>query len=70
MEWSHEIPELEKSGHRHTSPLFSLYPGRDISVTLTPELAKAAVSLMGLEGHDKVLPDGFPRHPGCGYFMK
>lgn len=47
MEWSHEIPNLEKSGHRHTSHLFSLYPGRDISVTLTPGLAKAAeVSLV------------------------
>lgn len=29
--------------HRHTSHLFAVYPGRQISKTLTPELAKAAV---------------------------
>lgn len=47
MEWSREIPDLEKSGHRHTSHLFSVFPGRDISITRTPELAKAAeVSLL------------------------
>lgn len=47
MEWTHEIPNLEKSGHRHTSHLFSVYPGTAISVALTPDLAKAAeVSLV------------------------
>ncbi|MES2997384.1 MAG: glycoside hydrolase family 95 protein [Verrucomicrobiota bacterium] len=47
MEWRREIPDLEKSGHRHTSHLFSVYPGKDISVAKTPELAKAAeVSLI------------------------
>ena len=29
--------------HRHTSHLFAVYPGKQISVTKTPELAKAAV---------------------------
>jgi alpha-L-fucosidase 2 len=42
MEWTTERPELEKSGHRHTSHLFAVYPGRQISVARTPELAKAA----------------------------
>jgi alpha-L-fucosidase 2 len=47
MEWQTEMPALEKSGHRHTSHLFSVYPGSDISVTLTPDLARAAqVSLL------------------------
>ena len=30
------------SGHRHTSHLFAVYPGRQISVEQTPELAEAA----------------------------
>ena len=42
MEWTTERPDLEKSGHRHTSHLFALYPGRQISLSGTPELAKAA----------------------------
>ena len=29
--------------HRHTSHLFAVYPGRQISMTKTPELAKAAI---------------------------
>jgi|WetSurMetagenome_2_1015567.scaffolds.fasta_scaffold08031_3 alpha-L-fucosidase 2 len=29
--------------HRHTSHLFAVYPGRQISMTNTPELAKAAI---------------------------
>ncbi len=34
--------------HRHTSHLFAVYPGRQISPALTPELAEAArVSLLG-----------------------
>jgi hypothetical protein len=35
----------ENDTHRHTSQLFAVYPGRQISVTKTPELAKAAFSL-------------------------
>lgn len=29
--------------HRHTSHLFAVYPGRQISISTTPELAKAAI---------------------------
>jgi alpha-L-fucosidase 2 len=42
MEWTTERPELEKSGHRHTSHLFAVYPGRQITLSGTPDLAKAA----------------------------
>ena len=38
------IPELDtpQDHHRHTSHLFAVYPGRQITVTATPVLAKAA----------------------------
>jgi alpha-L-fucosidase 2 len=41
--------------HRHTSHLFAVYPGRQISVTKTPALAKAAtISLLARSGiHDQ-----------------
>jgi alpha-L-fucosidase 2 len=42
MEWTTERPELEKSEHRHTSHLFAVYPGRQISLSGTPDLAAAA----------------------------
>ena len=52
LEWMHEqrheavpnIPELDTPNdhHRHTSHLFAVYPGRQISVAKTPELAAAA----------------------------
>ncbi|MCF8362140.1 MAG: hypothetical protein K9G70_05905 [Prolixibacteraceae bacterium] len=41
MEWAEEFKEPEP-GHRHISHLYGLYPGNEISVTQTPELAKAA----------------------------
>jgi alpha-L-fucosidase 2 len=39
-----QFPELDTPNdhHRHTSHLFGVYPGRQISVAQTPELAKAA----------------------------
>jgi len=42
MEWTTERPNEEKSGHRHTSHLYAVYPGNQISVSRTPDLAKAA----------------------------
>lgn len=42
MEWTTERPDLEKSGHRHTSHLFAVYPGTQINRVKTPDLAKAA----------------------------
>jgi alpha-L-fucosidase 2 len=41
LEWSQEFKEAEP-GHRHTSHLFALHPGRQITMTGTPELAAAA----------------------------
>jgi alpha-L-fucosidase 2 len=41
MEWSEEFGEAEP-GHRHVSHLFALHPGRQITLTGTPELAAAA----------------------------
>jgi len=40
LEWSQEFKEAEP-GHRHMSHLFALHPGRQITVTGTPELAAA-----------------------------
>jgi alpha-L-fucosidase 2 len=41
MEWTEEFEEPEP-GHRHVSHLFALHPGKQISVTGTPDLATAA----------------------------
>ncbi|MBE3070029.1 MAG: glycoside hydrolase family 95 protein, partial [Planctomycetes bacterium] len=41
MEWGEDFDEPEP-GHRHMSHLFALHPGRQITVSGTPELAKAA----------------------------
>ncbi len=42
MEWMEEKPGLEKSNHRHTSHLYAVYPGFQISQSATPDLAEAA----------------------------
>ncbi|MCB1131013.1 MAG: glycosyl hydrolase, partial [Verrucomicrobiae bacterium] len=42
MEWMEEKPDLEKSNHRHTSHLFGVHPGRQISMANTPEWADGA----------------------------
>lgn len=42
MEWMEEKPELEKGNHRHTSHLFAVHPGHQITLAGTPELAEAA----------------------------
>jgi alpha-L-fucosidase 2 len=39
-----------KSQHRHTSHLFAVYPGRQISVARTPELARAAAVSLEARG--------------------
>src|ERR1044072_8087275 len=38
--------------HRHTSHLYGLFPGEQISPAKTPELAKAAVKTLELRGDD------------------
>ncbi|MGE9271159.1 MAG: glycosyl hydrolase family 95 catalytic domain-containing protein, partial [Verrucomicrobiales bacterium] len=42
MEWMDEKPQLEKGNHRHTSHLFAVHPGRQITLAGDPELAEAA----------------------------
>ncbi len=41
QEWMEDIDD-PKDQHRHTSHLFGVYPGKQISLIQTPELAKAA----------------------------
>jgi alpha-L-fucosidase 2 len=41
LEWSQEFKEADP-GHRHTSHLYGLYPGSQITLGQTPELAAAA----------------------------
>jgi len=59
LEWMHEehnpkYPELDTRNdhHRHTSPLFAVYPGSQISASQTPELAAAAKVLLDARGID------------------
>ncbi|NLH18023.1 MAG: glycosyl hydrolase, partial [Phycisphaerae bacterium] len=49
QEWMTDRDE-PKDEHRHTSHLFAVYPGRQISVTRTPVLAKAAVVSLEARG--------------------
>ena len=57
LEWMDEkkdpVLDTPKDHHRHTSHLFAVYPGRQISMEKTPELAKAAkisIDARGPEG--------------------
>ena len=59
LEWMTELhdpkyPDLDTPNdhHRHTSPLFAVYPGHQISVVKTPELAAAAKVLLNARGID------------------
>jgi len=49
QEWIEDYPEVEPA-HRHVSHLYSLYPGDDISLKTTPELAAAAEKSLELRG--------------------
>ena len=49
QEWIADYPENEPA-HRHVSHLYSLYPGHDISLGATPELAAAAGKTLELRG--------------------
>jgi alpha-L-fucosidase 2 len=59
LEWMHEqhnpqSPELDTphDHHRHTSPLFAVYPGTQISIAKTPALAAASKVLLDARGID------------------
>lgn len=49
MEWLHPYEEVEVH-HRHVSHLFGLYPGDEISVLKTPDLAEAARKTLEVRG--------------------
>lgn len=49
MEWLSEYEETEPT-HRHVSHLYGLYPGNEISVEKTPELAAAARKTLEVRG--------------------
>lgn len=51
MEWAEDYKEVEPH-HRHTSHLFGLYPGNQITVAGTPALAAAARKTLLARGDD------------------
>jgi alpha-L-fucosidase 2 len=51
LEWAEDYPEVEPH-HRHTSHLFGLHPGNQITVVGTPELAEAARKTLNARGDD------------------
>jgi len=60
QEWQRDLDD-PADRHRHTSHLFALFPGRQISVARTPDLARAArVSLLARSGDTD---DGPARKP-------
>ena len=51
MEWAEDYKEVDPH-HRHTSHLFGLYPGNQITVIGTPKLAEAARKTLVSRGDD------------------
>jgi len=51
MEWMEEYKEAEPH-HRHVSHLYGLYPGNEISIEKTPDLASAAKSSLEARGDE------------------
>jgi len=51
LEWAEDYKEVEPN-HRHTSHLFGLHPGNQITVVGTPELAEAARKTLIARGDD------------------
>ena len=49
QEWAIDFKEQDPQ-HRHQSHLYGLYPGHHISLTQTPELAKAAAKTLEIKG--------------------
>ncbi len=49
QEWMEDLDDPNDQ-HRHTSHLFGVYPGRQISTALTPDLAKAAAVSLASRG--------------------
>ncbi len=49
QEWTEDWPQLEKQ-HRHSSPLYGLYPGHVFSVRYTPELIDPIKAVLNQRG--------------------
>jgi alpha-L-fucosidase 2 len=52
QEWQTDRDEPNDT-HRHTSHLFAVYPGRQISLTRTPDLARAAILSLKARSNDR-----------------
>jgi alpha-L-fucosidase 2 len=52
QEWQTDRDE-PNDVHRHTSHLFAVYPGRQISLTRTPDLARAAIVSLKARSNDR-----------------
>lgn len=52
QEWQTDRDEPNDT-HRHTSHLFAVYPGRQISLTGTPDLARAAIVSLKARSNDR-----------------
>jgi alpha-L-fucosidase 2 len=52
QEWQTDRDEPNDT-HRHTSHLFAVYPGRQINLTLTPDLARAAIVSLKARSNDR-----------------
>lgn len=51
QEWKYDFEEVDPH-HRHQSHLYGLYPGHHISLSETPELAKAAAKSLEIKGEN------------------
>lgn len=49
QEWKYDFEEIDPH-HRHQSHLYGLYPGHHLSLTETPELAKAVAKSLDIKG--------------------
>jgi alpha-L-fucosidase 2 len=59
QEWQTDR-DTENDTHRHTSHLFAVYPGRQINLTNTPDLAKAAIISLKVRSNDHEDKTGKP----------
>lgn len=62
QEWQTDRDD-PKDTHRHTSHLFAVYPGRQISLEKTPELARAAIRSLRARCNDNPVGDDEGKKP-------
>ncbi len=59
QEWQEDRDDPNDT-HRHTSHLFAVYPGEQISLTRTPDLAQAAIRSLQVRSNDHAETTGQP----------